>query len=54
MTDDFGVTPLHVEAHQGHLEVVHFLVGAGSNNDQGTTDDGATNAFLQCISAMAI
>ena len=29
-------------AHQGHLEVVRFLVESGANKDQGATDDGAT------------
>ena len=39
-------TPLFVAAHEGHLEVVRFLVESGANKDQGTTDNGATPLFI--------
>ena len=39
-TDD-GMTPFHIAAEQGHLEVVGFLVESGANKDQGRTDIGA-------------
>ena len=33
-------------AHQGHLDVVRFLVESGANKDQGTTDNGSTPLYI--------
>ena len=41
MTDN-GATPLFKSAHQGHLEVVRFLVESGADKHQGRTDNGST------------
>ena len=41
-----GATPLLVAAHQGHCEVVRFLVKSGANKDHGTIGDGSTALFI--------
>ena len=35
-----------IAAEKGQLEVVRFLVESGANEDQGTTDDGATPLYI--------
>ncbi|PJD93935.1 MAG: hypothetical protein CK424_01385 [Legionella sp.] len=42
ISNSFGVTPLAIAAHQGHLEIVNCLIEAHARLDQRKTDDGAT------------
>ena len=41
-----GTLPLHAAAHQGHIEVVRFLVETPANIDGGGTNDGGTPLIL--------
>ena len=41
-----GSIPLLIAAHNGHIDVVRVLIGAGANLNQATTDDNRSPVFM--------